>query len=396
VDTISQFENDWTKAVRHGTVDSAALYEELHEIQTADGGADSPAFKTHLNKINADLKAREALSGLTITGVAEYDQRVKIEDNGGKWEVGTIHGQLTGVPENSGPLGNVVLNAFNNPEQYKHHDLYENGTSSIKASNVKQGSLGDCYFLASVADLAAQNPAAIRRMIAPGQLYGQYEVIFPGQQPVDIDKPNPFELEHMAQAGDGDWVNALEKAHRKLTGKELVESGGDGGDAITLLTGNKAESFDLGSAKLSDQLDLALKNKELVLAETKGTPPDASSDAEDWRDRFQDMNVAAFQDQTEQANQKNAPAEEQKPLPGLKEDHAYSVLAYDPVTKMVTVRDPEGGCTVANKYGCSADGRINLTLEQFKSEFVVVYHAPSTSLPLPGTAAFAAGNFRNS
>ena len=116
-----------------------------------------------------------------------------------------------------------------------HHDLYENGFASIKPSNVKQGGLGDCYFLAALAELAEQNPGGVWKMIRQTQTGLQG---FISRQTSDRHHETQLRLKRSISRKPAKVIGECHrKAHRRLTGKELVESGGDAGEAMELLPG---------------------------------------------------------------------------------------------------------------------------------------------------------------
>ncbi|MFD3164219.1 WXG100 family type VII secretion target [Herpetosiphon sp. NSE202] len=122
----------------------------------------------------------------------------------------------------------------------------------ISSSDVKQGSLGDCYFMAALASVAQQNPNLIKNAIADNG-DGTYTVTLyekgkPVQITVDSDFPvrqdskgNPTMIPAYANTGstnDELWPMILEKAYAQHTKNsyEKIE-GGWPGDAVELLTG---------------------------------------------------------------------------------------------------------------------------------------------------------------
>lgn len=62
-----------------------------------------------------------------------------------------------------------------------------NESNAVKPSDVHQGNMGDCYFLASVAALAKTNPEMIKQMIQQNK-DGSFTVKFTSQQPA-VGKP---------------------------------------------------------------------------------------------------------------------------------------------------------------------------------------------------------------
>lgn len=226
---------------------------------------------------------------------------------------------------------------------------------AIKPDAVKQGMIGDCYFEAAVASLAATNPQAIADMIEDNG-DGTFTVTFPGaaDEPITVDRPTEAEMGLFNQGGsNGVWANVLEKAYGKYrqssifrrsimnpSGGDTISEGSDGGElllgnAMTLLTG-KGKDFDLvffaSDASLKEKLTAALcgDEKRPVMAGINGN---------------------FFDDETED---------------GFPNAHAYSVIGYDP-------EGPDGGTlTIRNPWGGGVDsprGTTSVSLKEFRQNF---------------------------
>jgi hypothetical protein len=176
------------------------------------------------------------------------------------------------------------------------------GAKGPQLSNIKQGKIGDCYFLSAVGALVAHDPSAIRDMIRDNR-DGTYSVRFydgnaktegkpvwirvNGDLPVDADGKFVY-----AKAVDSDkdeklelWVPILEKAYavfvdristrQDVVGYDHIDSGGHSDNAMRALTGGSAERI-IGFASV-DELVAALEPANegaLVTVQTKKNPGD--------------------------------------------------------------------------------------------------------------------------
>jgi len=171
--------------------------------------------------------------------------------------------------------------------------------SSIHPNDVSQGALGDCYFVASLAAVAKQNPGLIRRAIRDNG-DGTYTVTlykktggflgFGGHyEPVEITVTGEFPKgEYYSKeakqwvavtphVGTGDkelWPLIFEKAYGQLIAgdgrmpqvyKELNE-GGFPQDALTALTGKSSETHSPDHYTLQELVDFHQKGYALVLS----------------------------------------------------------------------------------------------------------------------------------
>jgi hypothetical protein len=134
--------------------------------------------------------------------------------------------------------------------------------SDIDPSDVDQGSLGDCFLLASLAAIARANPEIIRNAITDngdGTYTVKLHFIF-GPMGLKISKdvtvtPTfPLAGGGTAYAGKGDvdpsgtpelWAMLIEKAYAKaIGGYDELDEGGDSEEGLAALTGKEAESWD--------------------------------------------------------------------------------------------------------------------------------------------------------
>lgn len=214
------------------------------------------------------------------------------------------------------------------PTKVKYGDvlggqLYVDGLSY---ADVTQGESGDCYFLSSVAAVAADDPAALTKALTDNgngtytvrffeKSHGQAKPVFvtvdgqlplaDGQAPDYASGSNPKEL----------WAPIFEKAYAKWKGGyENIGEGGQAGDALYALTGTSSSYVE----------DLHHAN------------PDAT-----WRRML--AATAAKQPMvagTDAQNDQPIKYEAQ----GLVDDHAYTVLSAQEEhgERTVTLRNPWG------------------------------------------------------
>ncbi len=248
-----------------------------------------------------------------------------------------------------------------NQIKLRHTDrhIFPNGLNSIRPDNVKQGYVGDCFFIAGIAAKASTQAGkeAINKMIQANQ-DGTYTVTFPGGKPITIQEPTEAEIALYSGASkDGLWLSVLEKAYAQSTNHdawlkkenpyEKIDEGGGLDEAIKVMTGRSSDSDWLGVSSLETlrtKLQASFSKDKLVLAAIKDTlilPSGAKSH-------------------------------------GLTVNHAYAVLGYDPVTDKVTLRNALGQGEPMNKDkpGEAADGKLDgnftMTLTEFKEYFSLI------------------------
>jgi hypothetical protein len=213
--------------------------------------------------------------------------------------------------------------------------LFAHGVPDPKAA--QQGNVGDCYFIAAVVSKAASDPQAIKNMIKDNN-DGTYTVTFPGQKPVKVTAPTDAEIANYSGAGaDGIWLSVLEKAYGQLLNENAwifttgsPQDAADGGASlstgISAITGNSVDTDILSFTSLDttrNKLEKALKAGKVVTAGIRGNLPLIESDSRDN---------------------------------GLPMGHAYSIIAYDRKSDMVTVRNPWGRGEPVDAQGRPKDG----------------------------------------
>ena len=230
----------------------------------------------------------------------------------------------------------------------------EDPMASINPDAVQQGRVGDCYFLAALASMSStpEGKQTIKNMIEY-EGGGSYKVTFPGDadHPVTVDAPTPSELAHAAEpTKHGMWVSVLEKAYAKRKDKDSKApyeaiDGGTGGDALEILTGKSTDRDFLTATSLDtthEKLTAAIRDHRFV---TAGIRPEVG-ESWGWADG-----------KTDDA--------------GLPTQHEYSIVGYNPETRMVKIRNP-WGCGTPDAYcseGKADDGTFEMSLKDFDKNF---------------------------
>jgi hypothetical protein len=241
--------------------------------------------------------------------------------------------------------------------------------NSIVPDAIKQGSIGDCYFLAAVGSLAKIDPQAIQDMIKENG-DGTYTVTFPGapNEPITVAAPTDSELKKFAHDSCcyGTWVPVLEKAYGtycqkhwwrrtvfNLGGGDAPSEGADGGSyfhsGLSIITpgGVSTDSTTFSRySTLSTHIKKALDEKRPVTVSTSA-----------FNNRFE-----------------------------LPTKHEYSVLAFtpnhdDPSKGIVTIYNPWGDSEDAGLYG-STRATFQMSLNNLCKTFCDVAYADQ---PVPKT-----------
>src|SRR5690606_16117091 len=92
----------------------------------------------------------------------------------------------------------------------------EINTSEINYKDLKQGRIGDCYFLAALCAKAYQNPESVLEMIE-SKPDGTFDVKFP-EKTINITAPSKSDSR---LASGGDWVPIIEKAYAVYANEKL-------------------------------------------------------------------------------------------------------------------------------------------------------------------------------
>ena len=212
----------------------------------------------------------------------------------------------------------------------------ENDDHAIAPDDVKQGSLGDCYFVAQLAAQAKANPGVIEKLIKDNG-NGTYTVTLHLKDPAkpwmrkktDIVVDSKFpkkgggtsiayaKIGDVDESGKGElWPMLIEKAFAKYSGsyEEIRGNKTKDGDVFAMMTG-----------KTSGYRSLASTPSEELL-------------------RLLTASVAASKPVTFGAIGHSAPDELQKEADkaGVVLNHAYSLEAVDAKAKTISLRNPWG------------------------------------------------------
>ncbi len=210
----------------------------------------------------------------------------------------------------------------------------------IDIEDVRQGKVGDCYFMSSLAALAKSNPEAVRQMIRDNG-DGTYTVTFhqrrlpwePGRGEfrkveVTVTDELPLIEGRLAFAAFGDskekkqelWAALIEKAYATYRGGYGISEGGWPANAMETLTGQNSTSRPSKHVSLPE-LANHLAHGDVIAASTL---PDSKNGATGEIPRAS-AGSALINDGT------------------LKASHSYTVIGVDVDANTVTIRNPWGG-----------------------------------------------------
>ena len=86
---------------------------------------------------------------------------------------------------------------------------------SLNPANMKQGPLGDCFFVATVGSLALRDPGRVQTLVTPAG-DGKFTAHFPNTEPFTFDAPTQALLAGSGTtAENGAWLAVLEQAFGK-------------------------------------------------------------------------------------------------------------------------------------------------------------------------------------
>ncbi|MCX6551765.1 MAG: C2 family cysteine protease, partial [Acidobacteria bacterium] len=204
----------------------------------------------------------------------------------------------------------------------------------IRANDVAQGMLGDCYWLSALATMAETNPDVIRNAIKDNG-NGTYDVTFYDNNriPFTITVDNKFPVKRrngstpFAAPGDVSkdnkrelWVMIMEKAWAKAKGSFGHSEGGFGAPAMEALSGKPSQWYALNAGNIPGKATGVLDFKVLEDAAKKGYA----------------MTTGSLNKNAAQHNPYY-----QGPNP-LVSSHEYYISAVDPVKKTITIQNPWG------------------------------------------------------
>jgi hypothetical protein len=261
-------------------------------------------------------------------------------------------------------------------------DLFANdGGPTLEG--IRQGALGDCFFMCVIGATVHRDPQTILRMLHANP-DGSTDVHFPAVGTVRVEPLTDGQIALTSSAADqGIWINVLEKAFSEVKfahpntqhsedeiDLDVISRGGKILTTIQLMTGHKA--FVISIRKYKNKKYRLPRGAEI--SRTMSRLDSAFSNA------FA-TNRLVCADIAPGVPGKNIP-------PGLVGKHAYAVLGYDQASQMVTVWNPHGKDFTPKVSPPSPQNGYPVKSGVFEvplADFVRVFKAVTyeTSAPLP-------------
>ena len=290
-------------------IDRAALDPKYH----AEDAAALAALHTWL------ASAKDQAPQLTKAWFESYKpSRLTIAPNTPALEAKNLRKAYAASP---GSLESSYKRGLSRLAKMKRSDLFD-GQGPV-LTDIRQGALGDCFFLAPLGAMVNRDPNQVKQMVVAKA--DGYQVQFGDGRKVDVGPLTDTELAMGGSAtAEGLWIRVLEKAYgsRKMKDGEVgVSRDSMNGGSVTTsgkaLTGTSYQSIRLiGNylkevtnaeleptlVKLRKDIPLAIEQRRLVTASTPN------------REMPKSVNV----------------------------NHAYAVFAYDATTDKITLWNPHG------------------------------------------------------
>jgi hypothetical protein len=171
-------------------------------------------------------------------------------------------------------------------DEFKDHSLF--GSEGVTPADVRQGSIGDCWFLSAISALS-EVPGRIERVfqdqdneLSPNGVYAINFWTLGVPHTVIVDDFLPMQLRHdgnyysvFTKMGldDAIWAPILEKAFAKYHGNYSHIVGGDSRLAARTLSGAPYDTYghtDYSKADIIQQLSHRDSNDELIQVNTGG------------------------------------------------------------------------------------------------------------------------------
>lgn len=342
-------------------------HDNVLQAAELDGAVIDPALTAEFASAVAVLKAGFAdirelhkegwfarKNGITLGDLLVFEKLLLMEEAAGAEK----HDHLRGLTEH---VRDRVLEVSR-----MKRDLYRNMTApleSIVPDAIRQGMVGDCYFLAALGSVVATNPQIVPRIIKAHD-DGTFTVTFPGarEEPITVQAPGMVELSLYAQITQyGIWPAVLEKAYGQYLNNtkgykhtvipaDATEAAQHVYESFDLLTGQMGRwqfLAELSDEDLSKSLTSSFREKRAVAA---ATYPSARGD--------RDLTVD-----------------------GIPTQHAYSVLAWNAKVCRLTLRNPWGAGEHAEPENSRhepedgrRDGVFNMNFDHLRRNFVALYY----------------------
>ena len=244
-------------------------------------------------------------------------------------------------------------------------------TGRFVLEHMRQGPLGDCFFISSLGSLLSERPEKVKELITHLS-NGSYRVAFPDGAKLSIRQPTESELAiSSVSAGDGCWLAAMEQGYSQYAldkkGKEPADEGeatdAISGGGVTKVVISALTSHTTKSMKIEATVEGRKANAAKFLPELR-----SELQATLGAHRVMTVSVAAAPD----ADGKAKAGKGKLPAtpPGINHRHAYAILAYDRKSDEITIWNPHGQMFqpkgkpgLANGY-VTEHGRFHLPLTE--------------------------------
>ncbi|HEY9842930.1 MAG: C2 family cysteine protease [Candidatus Sericytochromatia bacterium] len=338
---------------RAGLQRQSASQAMLSVFSRVDGDSDGYLSRTELNNAlhsssytGQDAAALAAMNNY-VGDIEEYSNDENGDENDGITQA-DLRAFINQSDETATNISNMVQYG-NNTIAGTNRTPFPNGVNSIRPDNIRQGMIGDCYFLAAVAS-EARTPEGRQRIhdMIHDNGNGTYDVTFPGRDAVTVSAPTDAELAAYSSAGsDGTWLSILEKAYAQSENNGAWSSSENPYDEI------------------GDGNSLAA-GIEAMTGHSVDTDDTAFTSVDTLRTKVSD---AMAHGRTVTAGITEYPWSSGREANGLPQGHAYTVLNYDAATDSVTLRNPWGHGEPVNASGQAADGNDDGTFTMTLAEF---------------------------
>ena len=249
-------------------------------------------------------------------------------------------------------------------------------TGRFVLEHLRQGPLGDCFFISSLGSLLMSRPELVKSLVKP--LNGSFHASYPGQAPFVVRNPTEAELSiSSVSEGDGFWLAVMEQAFGEFKSKtkgletdeeatDSISGGGMTGPTIDVLTGNSHTSI-----KLEASVERRKAEEAKVLPQLRTEMLAALRDHRVMTVSVADPTVDGAGKITSGKDHGTAP----RIPPGINRRHAYAILAYDKAKDVIGIWNPHGQTfTPKGNPGLKAGyptehGRFSLPLTEAYSFF---------------------------
>eukprot|EP00742_Colponemidia_sp_Colp-10_P006128 GILJ01006558.1.p1 GENE.GILJ01006558.1~~GILJ01006558.1.p1 ORF type:complete len:814 (-),score=130.82 GILJ01006558.1:164-2605(-) len=285
------------------------------------------------------VRARDVLGAFPVDVAELADLRTLLQKNKMKYiDVDFPPSDKSLYPDPSNPPAETVVH-WRRPEEFFSVDPARKETTidifvaDIEPNDIKQGSLGDCWFMCALSALA-ERPELVKRLFITqsANALGVYrlKICKCGEWKVvtvdDLFPCSPNEGPIFSRAhGNELWVLLLEKAYAKLHGSYYLLRGGWAAEGLMDLTGCPSSNYNFADEDVQSLINSGEFWRMLVQWDADGYLMSASTPGEDrW---------------TETGGNPNS--EESR---GLVPGHAYTVIGCHEVEghQLLKIRNPWG------------------------------------------------------